>query len=260
MDPYDQAVLFWKAFKITTEEQLEQRLEDFHVLFAYNSGKIEDTEITWYDTEEIFDGRKRVANFTGDPKALLEQQNQKLCYELLKSKIIKREPLSIDLILDVHQTLMDGIYDEHTFIEKGERPGSFKKHDYVTGIHDVGSATDNVERDVKELLEEVNAYEGEEEVLKAAAYFHARFEFIHPFADGNGRAGRSLLNYFLLLHHHPPLIIYFQDKQLYYESLQRYDEMEDLNPFYEFLKYETGKTWEKATNPKEGRETEHGSK
>ena len=34
--------------------------------------------------------------------------------------------------------------------------------------------------------------------------------------------------------------------QVYYECLQKYDETEELNPLYEFLKHETKKTWEKA--------------
>ena len=248
MDLYDQAVSLWRSFSIASEKQLDQHLNSFRVLFAYNSGKIEDMEITFYDTKAIFEGRRRVTNFTGNPKALLEQQNQKLCYELLKSKIIKREPLSIDLILDVHQAMMGGTYDAHTFVENGERPGSFKKHDYITGVHEVGSVPENVANDMKGLLDEITAYAGEQ-VLKTAAYFHAKFEFIHPFADGNGRVGRTLLNYFLMTHGHPPLIIYYEDKNLYYECLERYDQAEELNPLYKFLQYETGKAWEKAVQP-----------
>lgn len=50
----------------------------------------------------------------------------------------------------------------------------------------------------------------------------------------------------LRLHNHPPLIVYDEDKRLYYEYLQKYDETEELNPLYEFFKYETEKTWERA--------------
>jgi Fic family protein len=82
--------------------------------------------------------------------------------------------------------------------------------------------------------------------LKAATYLHASVEFIHPFADGNGRVGRTLMNYYLMTHNHPPLIVFDEDKRLYYECLQKYYETEVLNPLYEFLKYETEKTWEKA--------------
>ena len=97
---------------------------------------------------------------------------------------------------------------------------------------------------MKELISEVNKYEGKD-VLKAAAYFHARFEFIHPFADGNGRVGRTLMNYYLMTHDHPPIVIYDEDKKIYYECLQKYDETEEIDTLYEFLIYETEKTWEK---------------
>ena len=54
------------------------------------------------------------------------------------------------------------------------------------------------------------------------------------------------MNYYLMTHDHPPLIVYDEDKLIYYECLQKYDEAEEINPLYEFLKYETEKTWEKA--------------
>jgi Fic family protein len=89
-------------------------------------------------------------------------------------------------------------------------------------------------------------------VLKAAAYFHLRFEYIHPFADGNGRVGRTLLNYFLMTHGHPPMVIYDEDKALYYACLQKYDEDEEIAPLVEFFKYETEKTWANQVEMSEG--------
>ncbi|MDD2510154.1 MAG: hypothetical protein PHP26_02910 [Syntrophomonas sp.] len=41
--------------------------------------------------------------------------------------------------------ISSGTYDEHRYIEYEERPGEFKKHDYVTGVHEVGSAAKDVE-------------------------------------------------------------------------------------------------------------------
>lgn len=241
---YKRAVELWQSYKIASAADLDKYLDNFRILFAFHSGKIENEEITYDDTREIFENG-RVVKYTGSPRALFEQQNQKLCYELLKGKIVKKEPFSIELVKEIHKVLTSGTYDERRYIENEERPGEFKKHDYVTGVHEVGAAAENVEKDLTELIAEVNAYEGKD-VLNAAAYFHARFEYIHPFADGNGRVGRTLMNYYLMTHNHPPLIVYNEDKRMYYECLQKYDEAEDLNPLYEFLKYEIEKTWGKA--------------
>lgn len=250
MERYEQATELWRSYKIESAADLDRYLDSFRILFAYHSGRIENAEITYHDTREIFENGK-VSNYTGNPRALFEQQNQKQCYEFVKEKIVGREPLSVDLVKEIHLILSAGTYDERRYIENEERPGEFKKHDYVTGIHEVGSAASKVEADLTELLEEVSAFEGKD-VLKAAAYLHARFEYIHPFADGNGRVGRTLMNYFLMTHEYPPLIIYDEDKGLYYECLQKYDETEDLNSLYEFLRYETEKTWMKALELQEG--------
>ena len=151
----------------------------------------------------------------------------------------------MELVKEVHRLLTAGTYDERRYIDNGERPGEFKKHDYVTGVHEVGSSAEDVEKEVAELIAEIDAYEGDD-VLKAAAYFHARFEYIHPFADGNGRVGRTLLNYYLMIRGHPPLIVHDEEKGRYYAALQTYDEAENLAPLYEFFRYETEKTWAKS--------------
>jgi Fic family protein len=243
MNKYNRIVELWQSYKLDSAADLDKYLENFRILFAFHSGKIENEEITYNDTREIFENNK-VNNYTGNPRALFEQQNQKLCYELLKESIIKREPISIELIKEVHKVLTNGTYDENRYIHNGERPGEFKKHDYVTGINEVGSSAENVEYDLEDLIEEINEFDGTD-YLKAAAYFHAKFEYIHPFADGNGRVGRTLTNYYLLIHGCPPIIIYDEDKNLYYECLQKYDEAKELKPLYEFLKFETEKSWER---------------
>lgn len=244
MELYKEVVGLWQSYKIASVKDLDKYLNSFRILFAFHSGKIENEEITYHDTREIFENGK-VANYTGSLRTLFEQQNQKLCYEILEEEVIKKAPLSVDLVKEIHRTLTSGTYDERRYVANEERPGEFKKHDYVTGIHEVGSAAKDVEKDVAELIAELNAYCGQD-FLKAAAYLHARFEYIHPFADGNGRVGRTLMNYYLMIHNHPPLIVYNEDKQLYYDCLQKYDEAEELNSLYDFFKYETGKTWEKA--------------
>jgi len=249
MDKYEEIVNMWRLWRVETVSDIDERLHNFKILFAYNSGKIENEAVTYHDTREIFENG-RTLNFSGNPRALFEQKNQKTCYEFLKHKIASREPLTVSLVLETHGILTAGTYDEQRFVERGERPGAFKKHDYVTGRNEVGSMPENVPGDIAALLDEVQAYTGSE-ILKTATYFHLRFEYIHPFADGNGRVGRTLMNYFLMSRDHPPLIIHDEDKAAYYAALEAYDTAEEITPMYDFLRLQAERTWEKSLARKE---------
>ena len=53
-----------------------------------------------------------------------------------------------------------------------------------------------------------------------AAGFHAMFENIHPFTDGNGRAGRQLLNFVLLRNGYRPVAIKYDAGRSYARGLE----------------------------------------
>jgi Fic family protein len=59
--------------------------------------------------------------------------------------------------------------------------------------------------------------------IERACVFHAIFERVHPFFDGNGRVGRLLLNFILMQVGYPPLIIQNKNRRRYYASLRKAD-------------------------------------
>lgn len=238
---YEDVLAWWKKEKTDTKEDIYTVLNNFKILFAYHSGKIENETITLHDTREIFENGS-VINYTGDLRTLFEIKNQKDCFEFLIEKIVQKEKITLDFIRELHRKLMKGCYDE-TRYKKGERPGEWKTHDYVTG-DGVGAAPEDVESELSELIDEIKESEGKD-VLTIAAYLHLRFEEIHPFADGNGRVGRTLLNYYLMTHGYPPLVLYSEDKKTYYLALSVYDKTGEISGFKEFLKEQMVKTWEK---------------
>ncbi|MCL2605099.1 MAG: Fic family protein [Defluviitaleaceae bacterium] len=250
MTAYENIIEMWNGYTIITAADLDLRLNHFRIQFAYNSAKIENPEVTYHTTREVFEDGL-VKAFRGTPKTLTEINNQRICYDFLLPKIIEREPLTVALIKEAHEITTMGTYDDRRFFELGERPGVFKKHDFVVGRHEVGSLPDDVETDIAALLSEINQINNPPDpakILKAAAYFHSRFEFIHAFADGNGRVGRTMMNYYLMINNHPPLIVYDEDRTEYYNALEAYDANEDIKPLFAFLVYQLEKTWQKALN------------
>ena len=242
---YWEIIKYWQALNINDIAKLATILNNFQILFAYNSCTIEGNNIDYYNVREIFENGK-VINFTGDLRTLYEITNQKDCAAYLLDKIISKEPLSVELIKKIHKLLTKGTYDEIRYNKNMERPGEYKKHDYVTGRNEVGSNVENVMGDMQNLVTEVNniSTNDSENVIKIAAYFHNVLEEIHPFVDGNGRLGRTLVNYILMTHDLPPIIIYNEDKKYYYAALEKFDEEQDLSSMVEFFKYEMEKTWE----------------
>lgn len=138
---------------------------------------------------------------------------------------------------------MGNTYDERRW-KLGERPGEYKRNDYRAGRNAVGVLSEDVPKEMQKLFGGLQELKNRD-ALTAAAYFHAKFENIHPFADGNGRAGRLAMNYFLVLHSHPPVIIHEEDRQEYYRALEVWDTARDLHPIYDFLRWQTEKIWEK---------------
>lgn len=237
---YNKIVKWWKDKNINTADDLVNHLSNFQVVFACSSSNIEGNIVTYNNVRDIFTSGC-VKNYTGPVTDLLEIVNQKRAFEFLKDSFEKREPLSIDFILHLHKILLRDLFSEE-LISKGEKPGTFKIGDYCVGTTEVGCEPEYVLEDLQDLLDEINSDTSSNYLLKAA-YFHAVFESIHPFADGNGRVGRCLTNYYLLLNNHPPIALDIQDKETYYLALEVYNRTENLNGFKKFMEEQLIETW-----------------
>lgn len=245
MDLYNKSLVYWQSKHVNTDAELAEALNGHSISFAYHSGNLENIHITYNDTREIFD-HDGVTSYTGDLRTLFEIRNSKDAYELFLNAFRDRLPLDESLVKEFQKCLTKNTYDSRRY-QLGERPGEYKKHDYVTGKNEIGAAPEDVAEEMLELLNELHDIP-EHMLLRAAAYYHVKFENIHPFADGNGRTGRLTMNYFLVIHNHPPITIHQEDRKDYYAALEAWDERQDLMPMETFLKVQTIRTWEKQLN------------
>lgn len=63
----------WKSKLVSERTHL---LDRFKIGYSYNSGHIENPEITYHDTAEVFD-KNGISNFTGDIRTVYEMNNLK---------------------------------------------------------------------------------------------------------------------------------------------------------------------------------------
>lgn len=242
MDRYETALALWQRKQIKTDAELAEALNGHSISFAYHSGHLENDRITYNDTREIFE-HDGVTSYTGDLRTLFEIRNAKDANELFLQAFHDKRALDESLVKEFQQRLTQNTYDTRRY-QLGERPGEYKRHGYVTGKNEIGAAPEDVADEMAELLDELHDIPADK-LLRAAAYYHVKFENIHPFADGNGRTGRLTMNYFLVMNGHPPITIHQEDRKAYYAALEAWDERQELAPMEAFLREQTVKTWEK---------------
>lgn len=238
---YEKVLSFWQKKEIQNSGDLDAVVNGQAVSLAYHTTKLELSDVTFHDTREVFE-RGRVTGYTGDVVTLFALQNARRAWELFLDAFDARRPFDETLVKDFHLAISAGTYDERRY-KRGERPGQYKIGDYVTGFYEVGAPPEDVSEEMRELLSDLQDV-SDDNALIAAAFFHAKFENIHPFADGNGRAGRLLMNYFLVAHNHPVIVIHEEDRKPYMEALEQWDSGQALDPLADFLKEQTVKTWE----------------
>ncbi|MFH0837591.1 MAG: Fic family protein [Candidatus Aenigmatarchaeota archaeon] len=143
------------------------------------------------------------------------------------------EHISINLIKELHWMV---------FKSSKSFAGEFRKPDQevvvVNGFGSVvhrGAPSSMVTRLLESLVDWYNKNKNKYSAIVLAAVVHNQFENIHPFADGNGRVGRLLLNNILLRHNKPPVNIELSNRKEYYTTLQEYEHNNNLRPMVELI-------------------------
>ncbi len=135
--------------------------------------------------------------------------------------------LTITEVRQVHQRAMTSVWEvaPHPEAQPGEAPGNWRKHDiqpFAGGMKPPGYT--DVPALMSDWVGDVGAIPNDSApVAEAIAERHAAFERIHPFLDGNGRAGRLLMNLTLVRLGYPPAVIQKRERDRYLEALRRAD-------------------------------------
>ena len=173
----------------------------------------------------ILEGKPVIA----PPREIQEVRNALAAYERLNGWQPAREA---DL-LEAHRILMAGLLNDAGHY----RSGGVGVMQGRQVIHMAPPA----ER-VPELMTDLLAWldSCEEHALIASSVFHYEFEFIHPFADGNGRLGRLWQT--LILNRWQPVLadlpvesLVHAHQQAYYRAIAESTKQTDSAPFITFM-------------------------
>jgi Fic family protein len=230
------------------------RLPNPHILMrpfvrreAVLSSKIEGTQATLGELLAAEAG----AAVQRSPEDLQEVANYVVALEHGIS-LLRRLPLSVRLIREIHEKLMEGVRGQHA------TPGLFRKTQNWIGRPGSTPATATFipppPGEVEPCLAawEQFLHESDLPPLVTIALAHYQFEAVHPFLDGNGRIGRLLITLFLIARKILPtpllyLSAFFEaSRRDYYEGLRGVSERGAWEDWLEYFLQGIARTSEDA--------------
>lgn len=198
----------------------ENRIRTIHSSLAIEHNSLSLAQVT-----AILDGKR----ILGNPNEIREVKNAYDTYEMM----LTLNPYSVKDLLKAHKMMMEGLIPENGKF----RSGGVGVFDGDVVIH-MAPPAKLVAGEIQDLFDWYQV--SEMHPLIKSAVFHYEFEFIHPFADGNGRMGRMwhslLLGKWNELFYWLPIEELIRNRQReYYDALGKSDKEADSSAFVELM-------------------------
>ncbi len=198
----------------------ENRIRTIHASLA-----IENNTLSLEQVTDIINGKAVI----GPPRDIQEVHGAVSAYE----KLDTWQPHKLDDMLSAHAILMRDLVEKPGSLRTGG-VGVFQGNRVVH----MAPPAHLVHEHLKKLLGWLE--KTDEHPLVSSCVFHYEFEFIHPFADGNGRMGRLwqtlILSKWNSLFAYLPVETIVRNRQAeYYDSLGRADAQGEATVFVEFM-------------------------
>jgi len=210
-----------EEFRKTPITAREKERKSFAVRFTYDTQRIEGSKLTLRETANLLE-----RGITPREKPLRDvkeaEAHEKIFLEMLKTE----KNLSFQLVLYWHKKLL----------ENKEIAGKIRKHQItISGSKFMPPFPAEVDLLLREFFKWYNKNKDKMHSVELAALAHLKFVTIHPFADGNGRISRLIMNFILNKKNHPMLDIHYEGRTSYYNALERSQTKKQENIFVQWL-------------------------
>ena len=193
---------------------------ELQIRMAYNSNHIEGSKLSEAQTRLIFETATIDVGDGIPVDDILETVHHFRAIDYVIE--IAEEELSEEIIKNLHYILK---HDTKDSLLSWFAVGDYKKRANVVGGRETVKPA-SVPAQMQALLSRYNSKE--KVTINEIIAFHAEFEQIHPFQDGNGRVGRLIALKECLRHNIIPFIIEDSKKNYYYRGLSEWQNEKDF--------------------------------
>lgn len=184
---------------------------DWLVRYTYNSNAIEGSTLTLEDTSLVLEGEFVPSDSPARYVFAARGAADGMAY--VREYAEEGRKLDEELVRRVHEVTA---LDLQPFARGTFRPYGYLARTTATRVKTADPL--EIRDDLRSLIDGLDGCAAHP--LLRAAGFHAMFENIHPFMDGNGRTGRQLLNFVLLRNGYRPAAIKYDAGRAYARGLE----------------------------------------
>lgn len=183
--------------------------QSFSVRFTYNSNRIEGSTLTYRETANLLE-----EGISPRAKPLEDIKEAEAHARVLEMVLGHKKDISMQAILLWHKRLFEGT--------KPDIAGRIREHQVaISGSRFMPPLPSEVQPLLREFFRWYDRNKTVLHPVELAAGVHLKFVTIHPFADGNGRISRLLMNFVLQRHGYPLMNIPYGNRRSYYNALER---------------------------------------
>jgi Fic family protein len=200
---------FSKDWKATPRSAKEKAMQVFATKFTYDTQRIEGSTLTHRETADLLE--KGITPKNKPMRDVREAEaHRDLFYEITQSQ----KEISLLAITEWHWRLFNKTAPDIA--------GKIRKHQVaISGSKFMPPSPVEVRPMLVEFFKWYDGGKKKINPVKIAALAHLKFVTIHPFADGNGRISRLIMNFILNKTGYPMLDITYLNRSSYYNALER---------------------------------------
>ena len=216
----DQKHEYYNANRHLIPAEVAEKYEmAFLIEFTHNSTAIEGNTLSLIETKLIIEDGISVGGKS--MREIYESANHKKAFGYMRERLGEKKPLDEVTVKDIHEILMENIF----------QGGIYRNTEVsITGANYQPPAATDMYIQIKNFFADF-AFKKDMHPVEFAAWTHAEFVRIHPFADGNGRASRMIMNYQLMFYGWLPVSVLNKDRLDYYNALGVYAVDGNIEPF-----------------------------
>jgi len=217
-----------KELEQLSPAEKDKQFNDFMIRFTYDSSKLSGVDVTLRQTFLILKDGIIPKGFKNLKTAKELENHRAGIVAITKYK----GKLDTKFLKKLHKTLLAGVDDSIA----GALRNELKRDVKIAGTVYVPPKWQELDKELENFFKWYHSENRRLHPLELAALIHLKVISLQPFADGNSRLARLLMNWVLWKKNYPLIDIPVEDLENYYDVLDKYQIEHRTGPFVTYIK------------------------